>query len=321
MDNTGYAYGSVQSGIDKTCAIRALKSARLRGEQSLTIAFIGLGNMGAPMARNLVAAGHNVTGYDIAAPCPTGISPAESAEQAVTKKEFVITMLPNGAILRQTAAQILPIMAQGSILIDCSTVDIDSARAVAHEAEMHNLGFVDAPVSGGVVGAENGTLTFMAGGDEAHIKHVWPLLDIMGSRRVHCGQAGAGQAAKICNNMIAGATMIVTCEAFALADGLGLDRQKMFEVVSASSGQSWSMNVYCPATGIGPSSPSDNDYQPGFASELMLKDLRLARQAAQSVNTETPIGTLAMQIYEEFVEKEAGSGVDFSGVMRKFTSE
>jgi 3-hydroxyisobutyrate dehydrogenase len=285
----------------------------------MKIAFIGLGNMGAPMALNLIKAGHEVTGFDTHAQ-PDGIALAQSAEEAVAGAEVVFTMLPNGQILRAVADQVIPAMQHRAVLCDCSTVDVDSAKAVAAQAEAAGLGALDAPVSGGVGGATNGTLTFMVGGGEAAFETVKPLFDIMGQKAVHCGAAGAGQSAKICNNMILGATMIVTCEAFALADKLGLDRQKMFDVVSTSSGYSWSMNAYCPAPGVGPQSPSDNDYKPGFAAELMLKDLRLSQQAAESVDADTPLGQAAMALYEQFVESEDGLGKDFSAMLPRFSA-
>ncbi len=287
----------------------------------MKIGFIGLGNMGAPMAHNLAAGGQTVRGFDIAAPCPAKVSPASSVAEAAAGNEVVIAMLPDGAALRSVADDALPAMQLGTVLLDCSTVDIDSARAVAGQAAEIGIGFVDAPVSGGVSGAEKGVLTFMAGGAVPAFERVKPLFELMGSRAVHCGPAGSGQAAKICNNMILGATMIVTCEAFGLADRLGLDRRKMFDVVSSSSGHSWSMNVYCPAPGIGPEAPSDHGYRPGFAADLMLKDLRLAQQAADSVNAETPIGRKATEIFRSFVEKEQGSGMDFSGIMLKFQKD
>lgn len=281
----------------------------------MKIGFIGLGNMGAPMAANLAAAGHEVMGYDTAAPAPAGVSAAASAAQAAQDADVVVTMLPNGQILRLVAEQIIPAMKPGAVLCDCSTVDVDSARAVAQQAHDAGLGALDAPVSGGIGGAQGGTLTFMVGGDAQAFATVEPLLAIMGQKTVHCGDAGAGQAAKICNNMILGATMHVTCEAFALADKLGLDRQKMFDVVSTSSGYSWSMNAYCPAPGVGPTSPADNDYQPGFAAELMLKDLKLALAAADSVGASVPMGDKARQLYEDFVENHDGKGRDFSAIL------
>ena len=284
----------------------------------MKIGVIGLGNMGGPMAANLAAAGHRVTGFDLAAPMPEGVEKADSAAAAATGAEVVITMLPNGAILRSVADEVIPAMTAGAVLCDCSTVDVDSARAVAEQAEAAGLGALDAPVSGGVGGAQGGTLTFMVGGGAEAFATVEPLFAIMGQKAVHCGPAGAGQAAKICNNMILGATMIATCEAFALADKLGLDRQKMFDVVSTSSGQSWSMNTYCPAPGVGPTSPADNDYTPGFAAELMLKDLRLSQQAAETADADTPMGQLAARLYESFVEQEGGEGRDFSAMLPRF---
>ena len=284
----------------------------------MNIGFIGLGNMGGPMAANLAKAGHNVTGFDTAKVSINGVDIAESATAAVEGADVVITMLPNGDILRSVADQIIPAMRHGATLVDCSTVDVDSARAVAAQAEEAGMLAVDAPVSGGVGGATNGTLTFMAGGSDAAFARAEPLFDIMGQKAVHCGAAGAGQSAKICNNMILGVTMIATCEAFALADKLGLDRQKMFDVVSTSSGYSWSMNAYCPAPGIGPESPADNDYKPGFAADLMLKDLRLSQQAAESADADTPMGQLAQALYARFVEEEDGKGRDFSAMLPRF---
>jgi len=284
----------------------------------MKIGFIGLGNMGAPMAANLAAAGHFVTGFDMADVAVAGVEMVGSAAGAAKDAEVVITMLPNGAILRSVAGEIIPAMKIGATLIDCSTVDVDSAKNVAQGAENARLMFIDAPVSGGVGGATGGTLTFMAGGSDLAFTTAKPLFDIMGAKAVLCGVAGAGQAAKICNNMILGATMIATCEAFALADKLGLDRQKMFDVVSTSSGYSWSMNAYCPAPGVGPQTPADNGYQPGFAADLMLKDLRLSQQAAKSVDADTPMGALAEALYQRFVEEEDGAGMDFSAMLPRF---
>lgn len=284
----------------------------------MKIGFIGLGNMGAPMAANLSKAGHEVVGFDMAEVTIDGVHVAASATEAATGADVVITMLPNGTILRAVAGDIIPAMTAGAALIDCSTVDVDSARSVAESAENANILAVDAPVSGGIGGASAGTLTFMAGGSDPAFAKAAPLFDIMGQKAVHCGAAGAGQAAKICNNMILGVTMIATCEAFALADKLGLDRQKMFDVVSTSSGYSWSMNAYCPAPGIGPQSPADNDYQPGFAADLMLKDLRLSQQAAESADADTPMGELAQALYARFVEEEDGAGRDFSAMLPRF---
>lgn len=284
----------------------------------MKIGFIGLGNMGAPMAANLANAGHEVTGFDTVEVTVEGVEIARSAAEAARGAEVVVTMLPNGEILRKVASQIIPAMDKGAAFVDCSTVDVDSARDVAKQAEQAGLLAVDAPVSGGIGGASAGTLTFMAGGSDAAFAKAEPLFQIMGQKAVHCGDAGAGQAAKICNNMILGATMIVTCEAFALADKLGLDRQKMFDVVSTSSGYSWSMNAYCPAPGVGPASPADNGYKPGFAAELMLKDLRLSQKAAESADADTPMGELAQRLYTQFVENEDGKGRDFSAMLPRF---
>ncbi len=281
----------------------------------MKIGFIGLGNMGAPMAANLAAAGHDVTGFDVAGTTARGVTAADSAQAAVAGADAVITMLPNGEILRSVYSGIVDHGAKGAVFVDCSTVDVDSARAAAELALSKGLLAVDAPVSGGVGGAEAGTLTFMAGGSAEAFSKAEPLFAIMGQKAVHCGASGAGQAAKICNNMILGITMLGTCEAFTLADKLGLDRQKLFDVVSTSSGYSWSMNVYCPAPGIGPDSPADHDYRPGFAAELMLKDLRLSQQAAESTDAATPMGRAAAALYEKFVEHEGGAGRDFSAVL------
>ncbi len=284
----------------------------------MNIGFIGLGNMGGPMAANLVKAGHAVRGFDLVAPMPEGVLRAASAAEAAADAEVVITMLPNGAILRSVAAEVIPAMRQGAVLCDCSTVDVESARAVAEQAGAAGLLALDAPVSGGIGGATAGTLTFMVGGTDEAFAKVQPLFAVMGQKSVHCGVSGAGQAAKICNNMILGVTMIATCEAFALADKLGLDRQKMFDVVSTSSGYSWTMNAYCPAPGVGPKSPADNGYKPGFAAELMLKDLTLSQMAAEGVDADTPMGQLAAALYRDFVEKEGGRGMDFSAMLPRF---
>ncbi|MEO0772686.1 MAG: 3-hydroxyisobutyrate dehydrogenase [Pseudomonadota bacterium] len=284
----------------------------------MKIGFIGLGNMGAPMAANLAAGGHEVTGFDTVEVTVDGVAAAASAAEATTGADVVITMLPNGAILSAVAAEVIPVMAEGAVLLDCSTVDVDSARKVASEAKAAGVLALDAPVSGGVAGAAGGTLTFMVGGDDAAFKIASELFDIMGQKAVHCGPSGNGQAAKICNNMILGATMIVTCEAFAMADKLGLSREAMFDVVSTSSGYSWTMNAYCPAPGVGPQSPADNGYRPGFAAELMLKDLRLAMDAAKSADADTPLGRAAQELYAQFVENEDGLGKDFSAMLPRF---
>ena len=281
----------------------------------MNVGFIGMGNMGKPMALNLVTAGHNVVGYDVSNENIDGIKSVRSAAEGAKDVQVVITMLPDGEILKKVAEEILPIMTPGSILLDCSTVDVKSTLEVANMASKFDVGSLDAPVSGGILGAEAGTLTFMVGGNETDFNKTQELLDIMGQKSVLCGPAGSGQAVKICNNMILGATMIATCEAFALADKLNLSREKMFEVVSTSSGYSWSMNAYCPAPGVGPTSPSDNNYEPGFSAALMLKDLKLSQQAAKSVGASTPIGKKATELYNDFVQKEGGN-IDFSGMLR-----
>ena len=281
----------------------------------MKVGFIGLGNMGKPMALNLMKAGHDVSGFDTVAVDGEGLSILESATDVAKDADIVITMLPNGAILRNVAEAVLHTMTPATVFLDCSTVDVDSARAVAKMAIKANMIPLDAPVSGGISGASAGTLTFMVGGSKDGFEKAKPMFDIMGQKAVHCGPSGNGQAAKICNNMILGATMIVTCEAFALADKLGLDRQSMFDVVSTSSGYSWTMNAYCPAPGIGPTSPSDFGYAPGFASELMLKDLRLSQQAAEMADADTPMGQMAEQLYAGFVETEDGAGKDFSAML------
>ena len=284
----------------------------------MKIGFIGLGNMGAPMAANLVAAGHDVTGYDTVAPCPDGVTPAASAAGAAADAEVLITMLPNGEILRKVSNEVIPALPKGAVFADCSTVDVESARAVAAEAEAAGLLPLDAPVSGGVGGAAAGTLTFMVGGSPEAFARALPLLEVMGGKVVHCGPSGSGQAAKICNNMICGISMIATCETIALADKLGLDRQTLFDVVSTSSGMTWAMNTYCPAPGIGPKTPADNGYTGGFASELMLKDLRLSQLAAAAVDADTPMGARATELYTAFVEQEDGKGRDFSAMLPRF---
>lgn len=286
----------------------------------MKIGFVGLGNMGGPMAANLANAGHEVTGFDVAGITIAGVKSVNTLVDVAQDAHVVITMLPNGAILRSVADEIVPVMAKGAVLCDCSTVDVESARIVAELCASQGVGSLDAPVSGGIGGAQAGTLTFMVGGSAKDFAAMTVLLDIMGQKTVHCGDAGAGQAAKICNNMILGATMIATCEAFALADKIGLDRQKLYDVASTSSGSSWTMNSYTPAPGIGVPSPADNDYRPGFAAELMLKDLRLSQQAAHSVDADTPMGRLAQDIYAQFVEAEDGRGKDFSAMLPRFVS-
>ena len=284
----------------------------------MRIGFIGLGNMGAPMAHNLAKAGFEVVGFDTKDVKVDLIKIVSTSKECVSNSDVVITMLPNGEILKSVVTKIIQHMKHESIFLDCSTVDVESAKSVAEISESYGIIPLDAPVSGGIGGAEAGTLTFMVGGPIEGFNRAKKLFDIMGQKAVHCGNSGNGQAAKICNNMILGATMIATCEAFSLADKLGLERKSMFDVVSTSSGYSWSMNAYCPAPGIGPNSPSDNNYIPGFSSDLMLKDLTLSQIAAEAVDADTPMGNLAMKLYKTFVEKEDGSGKDFSAMLPRF---
>jgi len=283
------------------------------------IAFIGLGNMGGPMAANLVKGQHQVTAFDLSAAAldgavEKGAKKAVSAAEAVKGAEIVVTMLPAGKHVLAAHADFLPAAPKGALVIDSSTIDVDSARK-AHEAGASARALtLDAPVSGGVGGATAGTLTFMCGGSDEAFSRAKPILEAMGKRIVHCGGPGAGQAAKICNNMILGATMIATCEAFALAEKLGLTAQALFDVASTSSGQSWSLTSYCPVPGPVPASPANRDYKPGFAASLMLKDLRLSQEAAASVGAATPLGAEAAQLYALFVAAGHG-GDDFSGVI------
>ncbi len=284
------------------------------------VAFIGLGNMGGPMAANLVKAGHKVTGFDLVpasreAAKAAGATIANSAAESVKGADVVITMLPAGKHVVAVWSEVLPSVAKGALMIDCSTIDVDSARQAHALAEKLSLGSVDAPVSGGVGGATAATLTFMAGGTAQAFAAAKPILEAMGKKIVHCGEAGAGQAAKICNNMILGISMIGVSEAFALAEKLGLSHQALFDVASTSSGQCWSLTTYCPVPGPVPASPANNDYKPGFAAALMLKDLNLSQEAAKASGAATPLGAHAAEIYSAF-DKAGHGGVDFSGIIR-----
>ncbi len=284
------------------------------------IGFIGLGNMGLPMAANLVAAGHNVTGFDTVtaaqnAATEMGIAIAGSAASAAKDQDTVVTMLPNGDIVLSVFEEISNAANPGMLIIDSSTIDVASAKKAHAMAEAAGLLSLDAPVSGGVGGAEAGTLTFMAGGSTEAFEKAKLFLEIMGGRIVHCGDGGAGQSAKICNNMLLGISMIGACEAFSLADKLGLSQEALFDVVSTSSGSCWSVNTYCPVPDVGPTSPADNDYKPGFAAALMLKDLGLSQQAAEETEIATPMGRHATDLYAEFVKSGAG-GTDFSGIIK-----
>src|SRR4051812_42086445 len=283
------------------------------------IPFIALGIGGGPMAANLVKAGHTVTGFDlVAASCEAareaGLAIAGSVREAVADAETVVTMLPAGKHVLAVWSDILPAMKPGALAIDCSTIDVESARKAHAIAEERGCPALDAPVSGGVGGAKAATLTFMTGGSADAFGRAEPILAQMGKRVVYCGEAGAGQAAKICNNMILGISMIGVCEAFVLAEKLGLSAQALFDVASTSSGQCWSLTSYCPVPGPVPASPANNGYKPGFAAALMLKDLRLAQDAALATGAVTPLGAEAAQIYGLF----DGSGHaedDFSGII------
>jgi len=289
------------------------------------IGFIGLGNMGGPMAANLVKAGHKVTGFDLSpASCAeaekAGITIAESAVAAVSGAEIIITMLPAGKHVRSVWAEILPAARKGALLIDCSTIDVESARAVHALAAAAGCPALDAPVSGGTGGAKAGTLTFMCGGTEAAFGLAKPVLEAMGKKIVACGGAGAGQAAKICNNMILGISMIGVGEAFVLAEKLGLSHQALYDVASTASGQCWSLTSYCPVPGPVPTSPANNGYKPGFAANLMLKDLKLSQEAAASAEAATPLGAAATQLYALFAAQGEGE-TDFSGIITLLRGE
>jgi 3-hydroxyisobutyrate dehydrogenase len=287
-----------------------------------SIGFIGLGNMGLPMSANLVKAGHTVTGFDLVAAAreaagKAGVTVAASAAEAVADKDIVITMLPAGRHVLEAYCGdggILESARPGTLLIDCSTIEVDAARQFHAAAAEAGFASLDAPVSGGVAGAEAATLTFMAGGEEGAFARGEPILALMGKKIVHCGPAGAGQAAKICNNMILGISMIGVSEAFILAEHLGLSHQALFDVASTSSGQCWSITSYCPVPGPVPASPANRDYQPGFAAALMLKDLRLSQAAAQASGSPTPLGAAATQLYALF-DAAGYAGRDFSGII------
>ncbi len=285
------------------------------------IAFIGLGNMGGPMAANLAKAQHRVAAFDltpaaVAAAVEKGAHKAASAAEAVKDAEIVVTMLPAGKHVREVYEKdVLPNVAKGALLIDCSTIDVDSARHVAAAAKAKGFEMVDAPVSGGVGGATAGTLTFMVGGPDAAYAKARPILEKMGKNIVHTGASGAGQAVKICNNMMLAITMLGAAEGFLLGKRLGLDFQKIFDVTSTSSGQSWAVTNYCPVPGPVPTSPANRDYAPGFTAAMMLKDLMLAQQAANSSGASTPMGAEAAQLFNMFVN--AGNGAkDFSGIIK-----
>lgn len=287
----------------------------------MKIAFIGLGNMGGGMAANLAKAGHEVRAFDLsedalARAVEAGCSRAASAAEAVTGAEAVVTMLPAGKHVASVyESDVFPNAAPGTLLLDCSTIDVATARSNIAAATAKGLVAVDAPVSGGIAAANAGTLTFMVGGTDDGFARAQPILAQMGKAVIHAGDAGAGQAAKICNNMLLGASMVATCETLALAQKLGLDPQKFFDIASVSSGQCWSLTSYAPLPGVGPTTPADNDYKGGFAAALMLKDLRLAIEAAASVDADVPMGAKARELYEAFVAADQ-DGRDFSAIIR-----
>lgn len=286
------------------------------------VAFIGLGNMGSGMAANLAKAGHDVRAFDLSEEAlakaeKCGCLRAATAAAAVADAEAVVTMLPAGAHVRAVYEEsVLGKAPPSAILMDCSTIDVGTAREVIETAQAAGYAMVDAPVSGGIAAAEAGTLTFMVGGSEKAFAAAEPFLEIMGKAVIHAGDPGAGQAAKICNNMLLGASMIATCETFVLAQKLGLDPQTFFDISSQASGQNWSMTSYCPVPGVGPETPADRDYNGGFAVALMLKDLRLAMEAAKSVDSYTPMGSHAEELYTRFADKLGGAGKDFSGIIK-----
>jgi 3-hydroxyisobutyrate dehydrogenase len=287
------------------------------------LAFIGLGNMGLPMAKNLAAAGHEVAGFDLSSTAreaaqKSGITVAPSVAAAVGEALMVITMLPAGPQVRavyEGPDGVLESAADRALLVDCSTIDVETARAVAAAAEARGHAMLDAPVSGGVGGAEAGTLTFMVGGSAEAFDCAAPILEAMGKTIVHAGGAGNGQAAKICNNMMLGIQMISVAEAMVLAEKLGLEHQKLFDISAKASGQCWSLTTYCPVPGPVPTSPANRDYRPGFTAAMMLKDLRLAQGAAQTVGAATPLGAEATQLYTLFAREE-NEGLDFSAIIK-----
>ena len=290
-------------------------------ENDMKIAFIGLGNMGGGMAANLAKAGHEVRAFDLseealARAVEAGCARAASAAEAVSGAEAVVTMLPAGKhVAGVYEGDVFPNAAPGTLLLDCSTIDVATARANIEASTAKGLVAVDAPVSGGIAAANAGTLTFMVGGTDEGFARAQPILAKMGKAVIHAGDAGAGQAAKICNNMLLGASMIATCESLALAQKLGLDPQKFFDIASVSSGQCWSLTSYAPLPGVGPTTPADNGYKGGFAAALMLKDLRLAMEAAQSVDADVPMGRCARELYEAFVAADK-DGHDFSAIIQ-----
>ena len=285
------------------------------------VAFIGLGNMGGGMAANLAKAGHEVRAFDLSADAldrakAKGCTPAASPEAALADAEAVVTMLPAGRHVADVyRASVFATAPKSAILMDCSTIDVATAKTVAAEASAAGFNMVDAPVSGGIAAADGGTLTFMVGGSDEGFERARPFLENMGKAVIHAGEAGAGQAAKICNNMLLGATMAATCEAFVLAQKLGLNLQTFYDISSKASGQSWSMTSYCPVPGVGPETPADRDYEGGFATALMLKDMKLAMEAAKACGAYTPMGGEAEELYQRFADR-GGAGKDFSALIK-----
>ena len=286
----------------------------------MRIAFIGLGNMGGGMAANLVKAGHEVNAFDLsdealAAARDNGCTTFTDASEAVQGVDGVVSMLPNGAIVKSVyEGSVIGKAPEGAVMLDCSTIDVATAKEVIARAEAAGYDMVDAPVSGGIAAANGGTLTFMVGGTVKAFARAEEVLNAMGKAVIHAGDAGAGQTAKICNNMLLAISMIGTAEAMKMAEKLGLDPQKFYEISSQSSGYCWSLNAYTPLPGVGVESPADKDYQGGFATGLMLKDLKLAMDAAQTADAATPLGRHAKELYEQFAEDNAG--LDFSAIIK-----
>ena len=287
------------------------------------VAFLGLGNMGGPMSANLVTAGHTVRGFDpvptaVAAAAAGGVAVFDSAADAVSEADIVITMLPNGDVVKRCYAEIMPGARAGALFIDSSTISVNDAREVHALAESHGLSQLDAPVSGGVKGAVAGTLAFMVGGDESALQRARPVLEPMAGKIIHCGAAGAGQAAKVCNNMVLAVQQIVIGEAFVLAENLGLSAQSLFDVITGATGNCWAVHTNCPVPGPVPTSPANNDFKPGFATALMNKDLGLAMDAVASTSSAAPLGTHAAEIYAKFAADHGA--LDFSAVIEALRS-
>ena len=283
------------------------------------IGFIGLGNMGSKMVKNLLQANYKVVGYDINEKLvdeliPNGIHKASSLNEIIDDVDAIITMLPNGEIVKKVYENIISKLKSGTLLTDCSTIDVETAKDLHKMCNDKNLLSLDAPVSGGVGGAENGTLTFIVGGNEKAYNLMLPLFEVMGKKSVLCGPASSGQAAKACNNMLLATTMIGVGEAFNLGENLGLDLKKLFDVLSTSTGNCWAINTYCPIEGVGPNSPADNNFQPGFSGNLMLKDLTIALKAIKHTNTSAPFGTKAHENFKQMIDDNKGE-LDFSAIV------